>query len=249
MNTNQEFIEYCTCGICHQLLKIPVKLTCFNKCGVIHGCTERKRVCKKCGDLFFRVDRRQGLISDSVRCPFCNLDSTNIILGSSKNSYYEKDYIFMNFMFLLAKNGQIPFIECYCGKSFVDQFELEEHLEKECIEMMEKCDCGKEILRKEREKHNLECILNFNICGICGDQFGKEQKKELINHCKACVKNLKMVEKVEENSLKMIEEQRNIFEEAMEKLESQTGKILNNIKIYRQKIQCTEEQIKKFENL
>jgi len=199
----------------------------------------------RCAQLFLKIDLPKTKQEDYVRCPFCNLENTKIYTKKITNGFFVKDYSFMNFMSILSKSGQIPCCDCDCGEKFDDQLKLESHIQNECREANYKCECGMILARKNKDEHQVECVLNFNVCTICGEKFGLLKKDDAKNHYKGCIRNTKMMVRGMENSLKLVEEQEEIFKEAIEKLNLQTTKIMNNIAISKDKIQACEEQMKK----
>jgi len=244
--SNEKIIEQCTCSICHQILKIPVRLTCFNTNNETHMCTEYNKICYKCAKIFLKLNSKLTE-EDIVRCPFCNRDDTKIILKNYFGSYFVKDHSLMNFLTILAEKDIIPEVECDCGLNFKNQGLLEMHIDNDCPEASYKCECGRYVLRKKKDDHKSECYLNFNICPICCERFGKEQKNETIEHFKMCVRINKQVDRGLNQTVKYLEEQEEIFKEGLDKVRFQISKINSNLEVSRNKTHICEELIKKFE--
>lgn len=245
--SNEKIIQQCTCSICHQILKLPVRLTCFNTNNGTHLCSEYNKICFKCAKIFLKLNNSKSTRDDIVRCPFCNKEDTKIFLKNYLGSYFVKDQSFMNFLTILSEKDIIPPVECDCGLKFKNQHFLETHIDNDCPESNYKCGCGKMVLRKNIDEHQLECYLNFNICSICGERFGKDQKNETIEHFKICVRINKQIDRGLEQTLKYLEEQEEIFKEGLERVRYQITKITTNLDISHNKTFICEELIKKLE--
>lgn len=129
------------CPICWSTLRVPVFII-FQWGGNDHLCTLTKRWCLQCVRSYFEFNKSQKA---KKGCLHCGCDSTT--LPKNKHEVYRLDKRLMNEM-----TERKIISKCECGESFANQWDLYQHLLKDC---------------------------NYSYCAVCRLEFGVDNTTSL----------------------------------------------------------------------
>lgn len=160
------------CVICHDQVFLPVELVCFTcfRMHQIHCCTFI-RICMKCAYSYLQLDRSSSMRDFFRKCLFCNGYATIHNLKISKA--YRLDFFSMSRD--LCQSYTCPFCHKYHGT----QISIVRHLQNDCPEMFQDCECGVCMSRKDFWFHFESCPLH-TICSYCHEYF---YISDLDDHC------------------------------------------------------------------
>lgn len=158
------------CCICYECLVIPVKPTCFscasssshqfNQLG--KNCYSYTRICMKCADAFFQLDKPTDDRKATVKCLLCPCKVNPSRL--TRSTAYEID-------FLLMRRMPDRIISCpYCNAwegSGCDA--LYQHISNECDCFGWECPCGDIFTRRTMADHRMTCSRH-TTCTVCNER-------------------------------------------------------------------------------
>ena len=155
------------CCICRDPLVIPVRPICFS-CSMTDrwsqkSCYTYLRICMKCADEYFQLDKPPSQRKKSIRCLTCT--ETMNPTKMHRNNIYEVDFLFMKCM---PSSNDLPCPFCHEWDGTV-QDDLYRHIVTECPAFSWECVCGAVYTQPNRMDHLRQCSRH-STCGECNQR-------------------------------------------------------------------------------
>lgn len=153
------------CSICHEDVRVPVRLTCF-PCQSQPGkptCNSILRVCLFCAREYLDLNTEQNLRAYERKCLLCPAICSPRSLNAQRA--FEKDFLWMN-----LDSKRYPCFNSNNGCSFEgNQIDLDRHLQYDCDFRIEFCpDCLQPYPFRQKDLHLASCSARTK-CPICPD--------------------------------------------------------------------------------
>lgn len=160
------------CVICHELIRVPVQLTCF-PCALSGGldtlqneCNEIVRVCLLCARDYLQLDMPSTQRVAFRKCLICERSVNPRQFVSTTENVYRKDKMLMS----LDTRKNIP---CFRTEEDKCEFtgtqnELDRHLQQECPGRTVVCKggCGETFKSWKEKDHQATCTF-YTSCAHC----------------------------------------------------------------------------------
>lgn len=155
------------CCICFDGLVIPVRPICFSCTTTVDAdrwctksCYTYLRICIRCADRYFQLDRETIKRDNVVKCLICpeTIDPSTL----TRNTAYEIDFLYMRCM--TSRTVECPYCHMWAGDL---NTELYNHLIIGCSAFLWECVCGEHYTIATAEQHIRSCA-KYCYCDDCG---------------------------------------------------------------------------------
>ena len=145
------------CCICFDSLVIPVRPICFSCTTTADkdrwytkSCYTYLRICIRCADRYFQLDRETANRDHVVKCLICpaTVDPSTL----TRNTAYEIDFLYMRCM--ISRTVECPYCHMWAGDL---NTELYNHLIIGCTAFLWECVCGEHYTIASAEDHMRSC--------------------------------------------------------------------------------------------
>jgi len=156
------------CCICYELLVIPVKPVCFSCVSTTQfnqlgkNCYSYTRICMRCADSFFQLDKPVNERKTTVKCLICSCKVNPSRL--TRSTAYEIDFLFMRS--IPNHDMSCPYCSSWKGSG---NDELYHHISNDCDLFKWECPCGDLFTRQTLSEHQTTCPRH-TTCSVCGQR-------------------------------------------------------------------------------